>query len=447
MTVSLGRTRRWNDLKASWERLESFAACSAVPGASPASWHGHSSAALPALPPALHAQPNVLPLPRCSCGFPWVLPALALPGSVCSAVPFASAVLPLRAPVHPEGSLFFLPLHLSLPCWISLSQPLSCFLYLCCLFPLFSSTPSCCPCAQPCPAEAFAACASSPSAGLFAELSLPPAHSTSDIMGLFFFFPLSCSFWLPRPLISFGVWEERRGEEGGGGEAASLRAFVRAKWPGRASALPQRRAARSRDRNGGIAVSGDTQPGRAGTPWLPASRAWAEERHFSPPFPLCCRRGGGREQHFWAKATGRGPALALGLSPRCAAVGRAGGSPGRGVGPAAAWSGTERHGTAGDAAAGPRGAGRGWSGATGSRDAAKGRATTQPRAAAPPGTPSGTNPTPDTLPAQPLTAPNPPRPFPHSRARWGSAHPGEPPATHTKPLPQPLPCTHASHPS
>uniref|UniRef100_H0YQ39 C1q and TNF related 5 n=1 Tax=Taeniopygia guttata TaxID=59729 RepID=H0YQ39_TAEGU len=33
-------------------------------------------------------------------------------------------------------------------------------------------------------------------------------------MGFFFFFPLSCSFWLPRPLISFGVWEERRGEEG-----------------------------------------------------------------------------------------------------------------------------------------------------------------------------------------------------------------------------------------
>lgn len=61
----------------------------------------------------------------------------------------------------------------------------------------------------------FTACASSPSARLFAELSLPPAYSTSDIMGLFFFFPLSCSFWLPRPLISFGVWEERRGEEGG----------------------------------------------------------------------------------------------------------------------------------------------------------------------------------------------------------------------------------------
>ncbi|XP_052642492.1 complement C1q tumor necrosis factor-related protein 5 [Harpia harpyja] len=37
-------------------------------------------------------------------------------------------------------------------------------------------------------------------------------------MGLFFFFPLSCSFWLPRPLISFGVWEERREEEGGGVE-------------------------------------------------------------------------------------------------------------------------------------------------------------------------------------------------------------------------------------
>ncbi|KAM7082871.1 LOW QUALITY PROTEIN: complement C1q tumor necrosis factor-related protein 5 [Ciconia maguari] len=34
-------------------------------------------------------------------------------------------------------------------------------------------------------------------------------------MGLFFFFPLSCSFWLPGPLISFGVWEERREEEGG----------------------------------------------------------------------------------------------------------------------------------------------------------------------------------------------------------------------------------------
>ncbi|RLV89018.1 hypothetical protein DV515_00015099, partial [Chloebia gouldiae] len=61
----------------------------------------------------------------------------------------------------------------------------------------------------------FTACASSPSARLFAALSLPPAYSTSDIMGLFFFFPLSCSFWLPRPLISFGVWEERRGEEGG----------------------------------------------------------------------------------------------------------------------------------------------------------------------------------------------------------------------------------------
>lgn len=231
----------------------------------------------------------------------------------------------------------------------------------------------------------------------------------------------------------------------GGGEAASLRAFVREKWPGRASALPQRRAARSRDRNRGITVSGDNQPEGAGTPCLPGSGAWAEERHFSPPFPLCCRRGGGREQLFWVKATGRGPALALGLSPRCTAVGRAGGSPGRGVVPAAGWSGT-----AGDAAAVPRGAGRGWSGAAGSRDAAKGRATAQPRvprAAAPPRTPPrGNNPTPGTLTAQQLSALNPPARSPIA-GHDGAVPTPKSPQPHTKPLAQPLALPHTPHTS
>lgn len=119
----------------------------------------------------------------------------------------------------------------------------------------------------------------------------------------------------------------------GGGEAASLR-FVRAKWPGGASALPQRRA------------GGPGQEPRARSEWgYPAGGSWD-----SPASRLRLLGGGetlfssfsvvegGREQLFWVKATGRGPALAPGLSPRCAAAGRAGGSPGRGVVPAAGWA-------------------------------------------------------------------------------------------------------------
>lgn len=195
----------------------------------------------------------------------------------------------------------------------------------------------------------LAAHASSPFARLFVSLSLPPAYSTSDTMGLFFFFPLSCSFWLPRPLISFGVWEERREEEGGGGgEAAFPRAFVRAKWSGRAAALPRRRAARHRGRSRRIAVSGATPlclPHAGGSWDSPGSwlqRLGGGETLLSSFSSLLqpSRPGGGRERLCWGKATGRGPAPAAGLRSRCADVGRAGGSPGSRVVPS---TGVVRH--------------------------------------------------------------------------------------------------------
>lgn len=95
-------------------------------------------------------------------------------------------------------------------CWVSLPWSFSCSTYT--LLPVCSRFPSLCPAARV-PRHVCSPCLRS--ASLFISLSLPPAYSTSDTMGLFFFFPLSCSFWLPRPLISFGVWEERREEEGG----------------------------------------------------------------------------------------------------------------------------------------------------------------------------------------------------------------------------------------
>ncbi|XP_063274040.1 complement C1q tumor necrosis factor-related protein 5 [Prinia subflava] len=71
-------------------------------------------------------------------------------------------------------------------------------------------------------------------------------------MGLFFFFPLSCSFWLPRPLISFGVWEERRGEEGGW--RGCLSQGLRQSPGARKSRSPCTAASSEvRDRSGGIA--------------------------------------------------------------------------------------------------------------------------------------------------------------------------------------------------
>lgn len=227
-------------------------------------------------------------------------------------------------------------------CWVSLPWPFSCSTFT--LLPAFSHFPSLHPAdwvprhVQP---RRFASHASPPFARLFLLLSLPPAYRTSDTMGLFFFFPLSCSFWLPRPLISFGVWEERREEEGGGGEAAFPRAFVRAKWPGRAAALPRRRAARRWGRSCGIEVSGATQlrPPRAGGSW-DSMGSWLRrlgggETLFSSFSSLLqpSRPGGGRDQLSLGKAMGRGPALATGLCSGCAGVGRTRGSQGSRVVP------------------------------------------------------------------------------------------------------------------
>lgn len=120
----------------------------AVPRASPACWHGHSSA-LPVLPPALHAQPNVLGLPR------WIL-RLPLDAPRAGTARHCVFCHPLRlSSAATQGTLtalFFLLLHLSLLAGFpSLSLYLVSFPSPAC-FPCF---PPLHPAAQPCPAEVF----------------------------------------------------------------------------------------------------------------------------------------------------------------------------------------------------------------------------------------------------------------------------------------------------
>lgn len=212
-------------------------------------------------------------------------------------------------------------------------------------------------------------------------------------MGLFFFFPMSCSFWLLRPLISFGVWEERREEEGGGGEAAFPRAFVRAKWSGRATALPRRRAARQepRDRSewGYPALSALCR-GELGLAGVLAAAPGRRRGTFSPPFPLSCSRRvqeRGESSFPWARPRGEGQSWLWGSALAVLMWEGPGAARAAGWSPTPGWSSA-----AGDAAAQtavPQGTGRVWSRAAGNTDVAKGRATTQPcapRAAAPPRT-------------------------------------------------------------
>lgn len=323
-------------------------------------------------PPALRQHP-----PAGSCSSLWVLPGLTLPVCVCPATPSASALLPGAAPrlpvprpTHPGGSLLLLPLQLSLPL---LNFPPLAVLSLCFLF--FPFPPSCCLGAQMCSA-------SSPFARLFVLLSLPPPHSTSDTVGLFFFFPLSCSFWLPRPLISFGVGEERCEEEEGGGEAAFPKAFVRAKWSGRVAALQRRRAARCRGRSRGIAVSGLPSSGRelAFPGVLALAPGWRRDTFlFLFLFVAAVTSRRGMRAAFPGQGHREGASTARGalLSPH-------GRGDGLGAAWAAGWSLALRcSGTAGDAAAPravPQGASRERSRAADSSDVAEGRAVMQPRA-------------------------------------------------------------------
>lgn len=152
----------------------------------------------------IHAAPRLHPLQP-----PRVLPALALPHCVCLTVPLALSLLP--GTKHQPGHLT--PLGLPLP---SPTLLLS-FLSLC--FPsVFSRVPhsitlSCCP-------DAFSADDSHPTPplaplGCLSGSPFPLLTALPTTRDYFSFFPLSCSFWLPGPVISFGVWEERRGEEGG----------------------------------------------------------------------------------------------------------------------------------------------------------------------------------------------------------------------------------------
>ena len=309
-----------------------------------AAWHVPARSAPHVAPRPYVSTPRLAPAAprRCSrdrhCQPVCTLPS-PLPQPCCQGQPRGCQSRDPHAPRAPSSFCHSNPACL---CWVSLPWPSSCSAFI--LLPVSSSFPSLRPAAsvlrhvEP---RWFAAHASSPFARLFVSFSLPPAYSTSNTIGLFFFFPLSCSFWLPRPLISFGVWEERREEEEGGGEAAFPRAFVRAKWSGRATALPRRRAARRRGRSRGIAVSGATQfcSPRAGGSWdLLGSwlrRLGGGEILFSSFSSLLqpSRPGGGRERLSQGKATGREPALAVGLHSRCADVGRAGGSPGSRVVP------------------------------------------------------------------------------------------------------------------
>lgn len=209
LTVSLGCTRCWNELKASWECLRKPGMVPALPCAlwfprtSPASWHD-CNAPLPALGPACccPAHPCLLTSTGCPRAPPagassslQVLPALALPACMCPAILLASALLPgpaprltVRGPPCSKGSLFLsaaptLPIFAGFPSLGLSLFPLT-------LLPVFSCFPSLHPAAwvprrvQP---KWFAAHTSSPFARLFPLLSLPPAYSTSDTMGLFFF--------------------------------------------------------------------------------------------------------------------------------------------------------------------------------------------------------------------------------------------------------------------
>lgn len=231
----------------------------------------------------------------------------------------------------------------------------------------------------------------------------------------------------------------------GGGEAASLRAFVREKWPGRASALPQQRAARSRDRNRGITVSGDNQPRRElGLPaflapapgrrrdtflllFLFVAVVEGEESSFSGSRP----RGGG-QRWPWGSALvallweGLGAARAGGWSRQRGGPARPGmlqpcpGEPaGGGAEPPAAGM-LPR--------AGPR------------------HSPAFPELPPHHAPPRGNNPIPGTLTAQQLSALNPPARSPIA-GHDGAVPTPKSPQPHTKPLAQPLALPHTPHTS
>lgn len=248
----------------------------------------------------------------------------------------------------------------------------------------------------------------------------------------------------------------------GGGEAAFPRAFVRAKWSGRAAALPHRRAARRWGRSRGIAVSGATQlrPPRAAGRWdSMGSWLWrlgGGETLFSSFSSLLqpLRPGGGREQLSRGKATGREPAPAVGLCSRCVGVGRAGGSPGGRVVPC---TGVVQH---GQGCCSPRQpcprepAGRGAElPAAGMLPrAGPRRSPTLPELPSRHALPGCNNPTPRIAHSSSAALQRTPQQSPtgtpmhtHSqpRCRCGSSHPKQPPTAHT----ELLPLAHAAPPS